>query len=93
MALPTTFGDIAGLILSLVCYFAAMVFAIFVFSFASTGFEKHPELKVLLPSFMGREDAWQGMFGAATFFAIAAAPTGQLSRRWERWVLSRLPLK
>jgi hypothetical protein len=36
------------------------------------GLKKHPELRDLLPRFMSSEDGRQGLFGAATFAAIAA---------------------
>jgi hypothetical protein len=62
----------SGFILSGVGYFAGLVFAIYVFVFASNGLKKHPELRDLLPRFMSSEDGWQGLFGAATFAAIAA---------------------
>ena len=34
--------------------------------------QKHPELRRLLPGFLGSEDAWQSAFGSATLCAIAA---------------------
>ncbi len=61
-----------GSALSVVFYLAGLFFLIFVFIFANSGIKKNPELRALLPSFMGSEDGWQGLFGAATFLAIAA---------------------
>lgn len=37
----------------------------------STGFQKTPELRALLPRLRGGEDAWQGALGTVTFLAIA----------------------
>lgn len=61
-----------GSVLSIVFYLTGLFFLVFVFTFANSGIKKNPELWALLPSFMGSEDGWQGLFGAATFFAIAA---------------------
>ena len=61
-----------GSIFSIVFYLAGLFFLIFAFTFANSGIKKNPELRALLPSFMGSEDGWQGLFGAATFLAIAA---------------------
>lgn len=61
-----------GSVLSVIFYLAGLFFLIFVFTFASSGVKKNPELRALLPSFMGSDDGWQGLFGAATFLAIAA---------------------
>ncbi len=66
-------GHIAGPVLSTVSYIAATVFLVFVMSFTAAAFKKHPELKSLLPGAGASEDAWQGVFGAATFIAIAAS--------------------
>lgn len=62
----------SGFILSGICYFAGLVFGIYLFVFADSGLKKHPELRTLLPSFMASEGGWQGLFGAATFLAIGA---------------------
>lgn len=66
-------GNIAGPILSTTSYIAGTIFLIFVISFASAAFKKHPELKSILPGAGASEDAWQGVFGAATFIAIASS--------------------
>ncbi len=66
-------GHIAGPILSTVSYVAATVFLIFVMSFAAATFKKHPELRSLLPGARASGDAWQGVFGTATFVAIATS--------------------
>ena len=70
--MSTLFGRTAGLILSIVCYFAAAVFLVFVMSFLSTMFREHPELRRVIPGTAANEDAWQSAFGTATFVAIAS---------------------
>lgn len=71
--LQDVFGYIAGLILSIVCYFAAVVFLVMVMSFLSAALKTHPELRRLVPGAGTNEDAWQGAFGTATFLAIASS--------------------
>lgn len=65
-----------GRILSVLCYVAGVFIAIFVLTFARAGFQKHPELRSLLPTPLRSENAWQGLFGAATFLFIGLAFTG-----------------
>jgi hypothetical protein len=66
-------GDFAGPILSTLSYIAAAVFLVFVMSFAAAAFKNHPELRQILPGAGESEDGWQGVFGAATFAAIASS--------------------
>jgi hypothetical protein len=73
IGLSNLFGPIAGLILSIVVYFAAVVFLIFVMSFMSTILREHPELRRVVPWLGENDDAWQSAFGTATFLAIASS--------------------
>ncbi len=66
-------GYTIGSILSIVCYVSGVVFLLFVMSFVSSAFKKYPELRRLIPGAGSNQDAWQGAFAAAAFFAIAAS--------------------
>ncbi|MDQ3923853.1 MAG: hypothetical protein M3309_08000 [Actinomycetota bacterium] len=65
-------GSLVGFIFSLLCYVGGTVFGLYALVFVNAGFQKHPELRRLLPGFLGSEDAWQSAFGSATLCAIAA---------------------